>query len=144
MNLRVEDIDLINGKLKVKATRGTNERLMNLKPTQILLFQNYLNQARKKLLKKSSESLIITARGTAEKGEGIHYLVSTYQDLFPTKRITPTKIRQSVIANLLKKGNDLRVVQVFAGHKKASTTEKYRQTNLEQLKLFVNRYHPLS
>ena len=143
VNLKVEDVDLVNEKLNVKARRGTNQRLMNLKPTQLLILQDYLNEARKSLLKTESSNLIITARGTAEKGDGVHYLVSTYQDLYPTKRITPTKIRQSVIVNLLKKGNDLRVVQVFAGHKKASTTEKYRQTNLEQLRLFVNRYHPL-
>ncbi len=81
--------------------------------------------------------------GSAEKGEGIHYLVETYRPLFPTKRLTPTTIRQSVITQLLKSGMDLRVVQVFAGHKKASTTEKYRQTNLEELRAVVQRYHPL-
>jgi integrase/recombinase XerD len=34
-------------------------------------------------------------------------------------------------------------VQVFAGHKKPSATEKYRQSNLEALKQAVDKYHPL-
>jgi site-specific recombinase XerC len=39
-----------------------------------------------------------------------------------SQKIQPIKIRQSVIANLLKKENDTRVVQVFAGHHRVSTT----------------------
>jgi integrase/recombinase XerD len=34
------------------------------------------------------------------------------------RNLNAKTIRQSVIANLLKEGKDLRVVQVFAGHKK--------------------------
>jgi hypothetical protein len=49
----------------------------------------------------------------------------------------------SVITNLLKQKKDLRVVQVFAGHKKPSSTERYRQTGLEELKAAVLKHHPL-
>jgi len=60
-----------------------------------------------------------------------------------TERIQPLKIRQSVIANLLKKENDTRVVQVFAGHKRASTTLQYKQSELEQLQKAINNFHPI-
>lgn len=53
------------------------------------------------------------------------------------------KIRQSVIANLLKKENDTRIVQVFSGHRRASTTIQYKQTELEQLQNAINNYHPI-
>lgn len=59
------------------------------------------------------------------------------------EKIQPMKIRQSVIANLLKKENDTRIVQVFSGHKRASTTVQYKQTELEQLQNAVNNYHPI-
>ena len=61
-----------------------------------------------------------------------------------SERIQPIKIRQSVIANLLKKENDTRIVQVFAGHKKASTTIQYKQSELEVLHKAINEYHPLN
>ena len=38
------------------------------------------------------------------------------------------------ITNLLKQGKDLRLVQAFAGHKYPSTTELYKQTEVELLK----------
>jgi cytosine/adenosine deaminase-related metal-dependent hydrolase len=44
---------------------------------------------------------------------------------------------------LLKSGNDLRIVQVFAGHKSPSATEKYRQTQVEELKQQIVKHHPL-
>jgi integrase/recombinase XerD len=59
------------------------------------------------------------------------------------QQLQPIKIRQSVIANLLKKENDTRVVQVFAGHKRASTTILYKQTQLELLQNAINQYHPI-
>jgi len=146
--LKVKDINLKKGKIKIKSTPKTNARTLHLKPEQIMLLHDYLHEIRNKLLKNATEketkNLIITKKGTAEKGEGIHYLVSTFRFFFPTKRLTPTTIRQSVLTNLLAKGTDLRIVQVFAGHKKPSTTEKYRQTNFEKLRSSIQKYHPLA
>ncbi|MCC6691587.1 MAG: hypothetical protein IT235_08655 [Bacteroidia bacterium] len=43
----------------------------------------------------------------------------------------------------LKKGNDIRMVQHFAGHKNPSSTERYKIKDIEELKAGVNKYHPL-
>ncbi len=142
--IKIKDLNLENGEIQIKETSKTNARILPLKPEQIMLFYRYLNQTRPQLLKgKSSPVFIITQKGSAEKGEGIHYLVEAFRPLFPYKKLSPTTIRQSVIANKLKEGKDLRIVQVFAGHKKPSATEKYRQNDLEALKIAVNRHHPL-
>ncbi|MDP9960584.1 site-specific recombinase XerD [Chryseobacterium lathyri] len=42
----------------------------------------------------------------------------------------------------MKKENDTRLVQVFSGHRRASTTQQYKQTELEALQNAVNQYHP--
>jgi integrase/recombinase XerD len=104
----------------------------------------YLNEDRARLLAEETDHLLLTSRGTPERGEGVHYLVETLRPLVPTKRLTPTVIRQSVIAGRLKAGQGLRQVQAFAGHKKISATERYRENNLEALRLAVERFHPLS
>jgi integrase/recombinase XerD len=52
-------------------------------------------------------------------------------------------MRQSVIANLLKQNNDIRMVQAFAGHKRIGTTESYKQSGLEALKASIEQLHPL-
>jgi len=110
-----------------------------------MIFYKYIHQARPRLLKLKADTqrLILTLRGSPEEGEGINYLVETFKPLFPEKNLNPTTLRQSVIANLLNEGKDLRVVQAFAGHMNISTTEKYRQSGLKELREAIDKYHPL-
>ena len=63
--------------------------------------------------------------------------------LYPGRMVNAQTIRQSVIAELLKQGHDISVVQGFAGHKYPSATERYRQSEIETLKGAVQKYHPL-
>jgi len=113
------------------------------KPIWVMLIYCYLLAYRARFIKQETEALIISGRGAAELGEGIHYLVTTFRKVIPTKKLTPMTIRQSVIANKLKAGQGLRHVQAFAGHRQPSSTEAYRTNNLEVLRTAVAKYHPL-
>ena len=57
--------------------------------------------------------------------------------------VTPLLIRYGVITRKLRRGEGLRQVQAFAGHKQISTTEDYRESGLEELRRAVDRFHPL-
>jgi integrase/recombinase XerD len=109
-----------------------------------MLFYEYITESRLKLLTTKTNKLIINQRGKPETGEVINYLTSTFKKLFPNRNLNPITIRQSVIANLLKQGKELRAVQAFAGHKYPSTTEQYRQSGLEELRSAMEKYHPLN
>lgn len=142
-NLTINDLDLEQGTIYIKAGVKTNPRTLKLQSKQVFWIMKYLQEDRPNLLKESTTILIISKLGTAEKGEGIHYLTETQKHLFKPRKLNPVTIRQSVITNLLKQGKDLRIVQAFAGHKTPSTTEKYKQTQVEQLKNQILKYHPL-
>ena len=141
--LRIEDLDLKNAKIKVKSTGITNERILDLKAEQILLFYEYLKEDRELLEKQKTSFFLLNKLGSKITADDINYLVSTYQKDF-TKKITSVKIRQSVIKLKLDSGENLRKVQYFAGHKHADTTEKYRETGIEALQTAINQYHPLA
>ena len=158
-SLRIEDLDLKNAKIKVKSTGITNERILDLKAEQILLFYQYLQEDRialqspkliennkkneaKFLEKQKTSFFLLNKLGSKITADDINYLVSTYQKGF-TKKITSVKIRQSVIKLKLAQGENLRKVQYFAGHKHADTTEKYRETGIEALQTAINQYHPI-
>lgn len=141
--IKTGDINLEQGQIYIRETVKTNARTLPLQAEQIMLIYRYLSEYRARFIKQETEALIISGRGQAEQGEGIHYLVTTMRELVPTKKLTPTTIRQSVIANKLKAGQDLRIVQVFAGHRNPSSTEAYRTNNLEELRSAVAKYHPL-
>lgn len=143
-NLLVENIDLNTGSIYIKATPKTNGRTLQLKPNQILLFHKYITEIRIKLLdKNASNALLIGIRGGAMSGEDItKHIKRSFKGLYPNRMVNAMAIRQSVITNLLKQGHDISVVQAFAGHKYPSTTERYKQSEVETLQAAVNKYHP--
>lgn len=142
-NLELKDINLEEASIYIKATRKTNQRTLKLHSNQIFWLMKYLSEDRSRLLKSTTDKLIISKLGTEETGEGINYVVETKKYLFPQRKLNPKTIRQSVITNLLKQKKDLRIVQAFAGHKYPSTTELYKQTEVEELKQQILKYHPL-
>ena len=141
----IEDINLATGSIYIKSTYKTNSRTLQLKPNQILLFHQYITEKRIKLLNgNASNCLLIGIRGGAMSGEDItKHIKRSFKELYPNRKINVQTIRQSVITNLLKQGNDLSIVQAFAGHKYPSTTQRYKQSEIETLKAAVNKYHPL-
>jgi len=145
-NLEVENIDLESGEIQIKSGHHQQKRTLPLQAKQILLFYNYLEKERKELLLFNKENPIISYLILGQYGEKINphtisKMINEYRK--PSEKLQPMKIRQSVIANLLKKENDTRIVQVFSGHRRASTTVQYKQTELEALQNAVNQYHPI-
>lgn len=144
-NLLVENIDLNTGGIYIKSTFKTNSRTLQLKPNQILLFHQYITEIRVKLLNgNASNALLIGIRGRAMSGEDItKHIKRSFKECYPNRKVNAQTIRQSVITNLLKQGHDLSLVQSFAGHKYPSTTEKYKQSEIETLQAAINKYHPI-
>ncbi len=149
--LRVKDLDLNKGTIYVHSSPKLNARTIKLKAEQILLIHQYLSVDRTQLMNKGKacgykadlDKLIVNLRGTPESGQIVHRIISSMSHLFPDRKLSPMTIRQSVIANKIKEGHNIRAVQIFAGHKDLSTTEIYRQTSVEELKIEVLKYHPL-
>lgn len=141
--IELNDVDLQNATIYVKRQTTLNERTLELHPKQIMLINQYVNEERPALNRKKSNKLILTRHYKEENGCSVHDVVKVYKPLYPDRVVSPLSIRQSVIANLLEAGKDIRMVQVFAGHKSPMTTERYQQTGIEELTAAVMRYHPL-
>ena len=142
--LEVGDVDLVKGLLNVRGINQTRARKLKLTTPQIMQLYTYINEDRPRLIKMTTKRLILTSRGTVERGQGVQYLVEGFRPSLPDRRLTATVIRQSVVALKLKQGKGLRQVQAFAGHKWVSTTEAYRESNLAELRVAVARFHPLA
>ncbi|TRX29781.1 tyrosine-type recombinase/integrase [Flavobacterium sp. ZT3R18] len=137
IQIKTTDVFLEKAHINITGTAQTNNRILPLKAEQILLFYNYLEYK-----KDTSNVFLINKLNSPITQSDINYLVSTYQNQF-TKKLTTITIRQSVITNLLTKGNDLRMVQEFAGHKYLDTTEKYKQTGIKALQNAIEKHHPI-
>jgi site-specific recombinase XerD len=156
-NLELENIDLEKAEITIKGneeltSKSPKSRTLPLQAKQILLIYKYIQEDREKLLsyknqpnpknqQPSTNNFIIGQYGEKINPHSISKMINEQKP--KSEQIQPLKIRQSVIANLLKKENDTRIVQVFSGHKRASTTIQYKQTELEILQNAVNQYHPI-
>lgn len=143
VSLELQDLNLEQATIYIKSETTLNARTLELHPKQIMLINKYLHEERTILNRNNSTQLILTRRYQAERGCGVHDVVKVYKHLFPDKILSPLTIRQSVIANLLKAGKDIRAVQVFAGHRSPMTTERYQQTGIEELTAAIQKFHPL-
>ena len=149
VNLEIKDVNLEEGKIYIRSEKGkaknTNQsRTLALKPNQILLIDRYLNQDRPGLQNRSeikTEKLLLTKYGKPIKPAAINRQINHGHKKF--MKMTPLKIRQSVIHQKLKEGNNVRLVQAFAGHRSILSTEAYQTNKLEELKQGINKFHPL-
>jgi site-specific recombinase XerD len=149
IELKVSEVNLEEGTIKIKGNdqktkSGNKGRVLALKPKQILIIHEYLKTYRKELWKRQKPSkrkdyFLLNESGLQLYGSYINRML----DKATNKKYSPLKIRQSVIANLLKENHDLRIVQEFAGHRKTGSTEAYKRTGFEELRVSIERLHPL-
>ncbi len=151
--IKKDDVNLEEGTVSIKGNSKNKGRVLGLKPKQILLFHNYLKNDpdcigagwkdyhRKQKPKKRTDYFLMNEQGLQLWQGGINRLIN--RGKAKHEKLIPLKIRQSVIAHLLKENNDTRIVQEFAGHRRTASTEAYKQTGLEELKSAIEKLHPL-
>jgi integrase/recombinase XerD len=147
-NLTINDINFDEGSIYIKSSNTSKSRTLELRSSQVLLFYKYINEIRPELIKRNlaltpSDILFINVNGNPAKEYSAEHIFESINKQGGLK-VTINLIRQSVIALKLKSGNDIRMVQSFAGHKKASSTERYKYNDMKVLKQAVQKYHPLS
>lgn len=144
IRLNVQDVDLDAGTIYIKASTNLKNRKLELLPQQIMLFFKYINEIRPKMLRSTTDKLIITKLGKPIAVNSIHAMIEPLKPLFPDKNLNPQTIRMSVICNWLnEKKLALEHVQELAGHKWPGTTEKYIKADSLQQRELINRFFPL-
>lgn len=144
VDMKVHHVDLDTGKLFVKESRMLSRRHLHIEPRQYRILDRYISDTRNKLISVPTDALLVGKLGTPITVDDVHYIISTYKPLFQDRNLTPTVIRQSVIANWMnEKGLPIEQVQLMAGHRWISTTLRYRQSNHDQSREMINKWHPL-
>ena len=141
--LQNEHVQPQKGKIYIPSGKIGGRRELPLMPWQVMELLEYINETQPELARRKGtqgEELFPVTNGR---------LTDTVANIIKKLRKVNRKvknvhqIRASVIVNWLSKHN-LRKVQIMAGHRRISTTEKYVQENLQQLQQVINQYHPLS
>src|SRR5690606_7551821 len=136
LRMKLDDINLSRGTIYIASTRRNAARKIPLKPWQIMAMKEYIE-----------ETLPIVQRHIGVYDDRLFPLKTEQFNvlLFPifkklknyNRKVTNNNhIRSSVIVNWLKQYN-IREVQELAGHRHITSTESYKQDDLENLQKIV-------
>jgi len=143
IRLELEDLQLYKGKVYIKSGARSNARTLELKSWQVIELLEYVKEIREEIkARKKIEGERLFIPNNARLGNTIQSILKKLKQI-NNKVNNPNQIRASVITNWLKQYN-LRQVQVLAGHRYISSTERYLQDDLESLHEIVNNFHPIS
>jgi integrase/recombinase XerD len=128
VTLRVQDVDLVGGKLVCQG-RESLQRELPFDETARRALINYLDLGRPYLAKDPSEgALFLNHRGQQLTRQGLWLIIKDYAELAGLgDRVTPHTLRHSFAAHKLDSGAELREVQQLLGHANISTTQVYSQ-----------------
>ena len=134
--IETSDINLVESKIYIPSTARSNSREIKLQANQIIPLHIYLNETRERLQPK--EQYLINGNTHNIRSWLIKDLIKTNPQLRNAQQI-----RASVFMHWLKL-HGIRKVQYLCGHKHISSTEQYREQDLEGLQKQLMKYHPFS
>ena len=134
--LEVKDIDLQEGSIYIPGSDNSKGRTLQLHASQIMPLSTYLSTIRPLLAPKDNELI------PGSPHQLIAHMFRQIRKAYPHIH-NALQIRASVIMQWIKQYN-IRQVQYMCGHKQISTTEMYKQQDLEGLTNQLQKHHPFS
>ncbi|MCL4110043.1 UNVERIFIED_CONTAM: hypothetical protein GTU68_038260 [Idotea baltica] len=144
VSLEYKQINLQQGVVRVMG-KGNKERLVPMGDEAVTWISEYLNDARKILMKSGgvSNSLFVTRRGSGMTRQAFWYLIKRYAvQAGISQKLSPHTLRHAFATHLLNHGADLRVVQLLLGHSDLSTTQIYTHIANSRLQSIHQQHHP--
>jgi site-specific recombinase XerD len=139
--LKLQDLQLREGKITVHAQRRTAARTMQLQSHQVYELMDYLHEVRKQMLSEATDKVFFNLQG-GENFYGITQGLLKVLRQINSRIKNIDQIRASVITAWLRI-YDLRKVQYLAGHKYVSSTEAYKANVIDELQDDIRKFHPL-
>jgi integrase/recombinase XerD len=142
--LNLEDYNETDAWLKIVG-KGNKERLVPLTEVLKRELKDYVQHIRPKLLKESTNSILINDRGHRPSRVDIwRWLAAWSQKAGFEEPVSPHKFRHGCATALLEAGADLRSIQVLLGHSSIQTTQIYTSVTNQKARETIEQHHPLS
>lgn len=151
VNTKISNIHFDSGFINIWG-KGDKERMVPLPQSVLDLIQHYLDSVYQKFMPKKSLPdeqciyLFPAYYGGKMKAIsrqlfwGVVKKILAKSDI--KKRISPHSFRHSLATHLLKKGANIRLLQVLLGHQSITTVEIYTHVENPQIRAVYNKKHP--
>jgi integrase/recombinase XerD len=144
MSLSLEDLNLEEELLWIRAGKGARDRVVPLSRIACSFLETYLKGIRPQLLRGGqSRQVFISLQARPLGRSAISYLVDKYAKRAGIQRhVTCHVWRHSCASHLVQNQANLRHVQEMLGHRSLATTERYLHLTITDLKQAHRKFHP--
>lgn len=144
--LRIDEIDLARGWIRVEQGKGGRDRVVPLADPAVVAVEAYLSRGRSVLAERAgapSDSLFLNMRGRAMTTRDVRRVIQKLGlASLDGRPIWPHLLRHSFATHLLEGGADLRSVQELLGHADVGSTQIYTHVTSERLRAVYDATHP--
>jgi integrase/recombinase XerC len=148
MNIKISDLDLESGTLKVLGKRN-KERIIPLGEQVVSMLERYLIirgsflSENRKVNQNNCQSLFVTSKGEPVYPKLIYTIVHKYLSLIASNsKLSPHVLRHTFATHMLDEGADLNAIKEILGHSSLAATQVYTHNSIEKLKTIYKQAHP--
>ena len=135
--LDIEDLDLEQGLVRVRRGKGGKDRLVPLGGPARIALRRWLGARG-----GQTGPLFLNPQGKRLGTRGLYDVVQRSGVKNGQAGVHPHALRHSFATHLLANGADIRSIQEMMGHASLSTTQRYTQVDIEQLREIYRKSHP--
>ena len=142
IGLRDNDVDLVEGSLKVTGKRNKQRIIPLVKPI-IKRLEDYLKVRNDNVTTAANGWFFITNKGNKLYDKYVYTTVNSYLALVTTiEKKSPHILRHTFATHMLNRGADLNSIKELLGHANLSATQIYTHNTFEKLKKVYKQAHP--
>jgi len=147
-NLKLQDVDLKDGFLRINQGKNKKDRVVPLGKIASSMLQNYIVSIRSEIPKgkhkgKETPYLFINQRANKLHHNTVWNIVTHYaRRAGIRKKVTPHSFRHTCATHMVRHGAHIRHLQEMLGHKNIETTQIYTRVTINDLKRVHAQFHP--
>jgi integrase/recombinase XerC len=143
INLKIEDIDLIKGTLKVLGKRD-KERIVPIGDKVIEQLKRYISERPEIVLSENKSSLLfVSSHGYKLYPRLVYRIVHNWLTKVSTReKLSPHILRHTFATHMLDNGADLNAIKDILGHSSLAATQVYTHNSITKLKSVYKQAHP--
>ena len=131
------------------AGKGGKQRMIPLPLPMKELLQTYVKKLQEQMTKENKSDYLFPVRYASTirpitRQAFWNILKQIWKKTGNAKSISPHQLRHSLATHLLKRGADLRSLQLLLGHENLSTVQIYTHVETSHLRTIYNKKHPRS
>ncbi len=143
-HLALDQVELEQRELRINKAKGNKSRVVPLGEEAAVWLARYLETGRPLLARASSpRRVFLTWRGLPFTRCSLSGLVRrAAREAGLRQAVTPHLLRHCCATHMLRRGAGVRHLQELLGHECLSTTQRYTQLEVSDLRRVLLRYHP--